>query len=321
MEAQGRILPPKSFYPTLDATPVGEWSQLGQRALLGAAPTAPQANAAVFLGELLAGLPQMVGAALWRDKALNFRNAGGEYLNVQFGWLPFVSDIQKAAEALKKSTAILRQLERDNGRMVRRRFRFPTSLDSSESTFAGYNGPWETLGTNAVQSWVKDSQTTVISRTARDAWFAGAFSYAIPQDESLLGRLSEYEAKANVLLGTRVTPEVLWELAPWSWLVDWKAGIGRTISAATRFSEDGLVIRYAYLMVHTIKEMSFHHPGAYTLGFGDRIPALHQLLRSERKERFRATPYGFGLNTESFTDQQWSILTALGMTKAPKKLF
>jgi len=41
---------------------------------------------------------------------------------------------------------------------------------------------------------------------------------------------------------------------------------------------------------------------------------------SEKKERIRASPYGFGRTPGSFSDRQWSILTALGMSNGGNKL-
>jgi hypothetical protein len=35
----------------------------------------------------------------------------------------------------------------------------------------------------------------------------------------------------------------------------------------------------------------------------------------ERKERIKATPFGFGLVDSDFTNRQWAILAALGITR------
>lgn len=316
-EAAG-IVSGKSYYPTVDSA-TAESVVLGQRAISNCAPTAPQANAAVFIGELFSDLPQMVGAHLWKTRLQDYRAIGSEYLNVQFGWLPFLSDIRKAARSLSRASATLRQLERDNGRTVRRSFRFPSRI--MKSSFGSYTptfGPYVGLDPSYFSSQVPPVSWTF--RETRDVWFSGAFTYCIPMDGSLLGRLQEWEAKANVLLGTRMSPEVLWELAPWSWLVDWRFAIGTAISSATRLSSDGLVLRYGYLMAHTIAEQIYSTPEAVLRG-GQVVPSVTQTLRSERKERFRATPYGFGLNASALSDTQWSVLGALGLTRAPRTLW
>lgn len=294
----------------------------GARAIKATQPLRPNASAAQFVGELFEGLPSMAGLALLKERANVFRGAGSEYLNVQFGWIPFLSDLRKFATALRRATAILSQLERDSGKVVRRRFAFPSQVSTSApfdipitgyGVYAGNRGPYWGYLRNPTPS-------QSIARTETDVWFSGAYSYAIPTDNSLLSRMQSLSAKSNVLFGSRVTPEVVWELAPWSWLVDWKLGVGNLISNASSFSDDGLVIRYGYLMRHVRSTVQYQSSPQVT-NTGSKIPASFVTVSTERKERLRATPYGFGVSPGSFTDSQWSILGALGLSRGPKTLW
>lgn len=296
-----------------------EATLVGQRAILNTSPTSPQANAATFIGELFLGLPQMVGAALWKERLHDYRAIGSEYLNIQFGWIPFLNDLRKAAASLRDASAILTQLQRDNGRMVRRRFRFPVGVSSNYEELGNAYVPYRSAPTY-VESPTPKVQLSKVTRTERELWFSGAFSYSLPVGDNLLDKFREYEAKTNVLLGTRVTPEVIWDLAPWSWLVDWKLGIGTALGSASMFSEDGLVIRYGYLMERNLTEVTYSQPSAVYSDFGDRVPATFLTLRSETKKRRRATPYGFGVDLGSLSDSKWAILAALGMTRGPRTL-
>lgn len=290
------------------------------RAIKATQPLRPNASAAQFIGELFQGLPEIVGLAFMKDRASIMRNAGSEYLNVQFGWLPFISDIRKIALSLSRATSILSQLERDNGRDVRRRFAFPTKLESTTSTVNIADNVHKPPFGPPAQYLVNRVPTVRIDRTITDVWFSGRYTYLIPTDKSLLGRMQEYSAKANVLLGIRLTPDVLWELAPWSWLADWKLGIGNLLSNASAFSDDGLVMRYGYLMRKVSHEMIYQASPQRT-NLGSEIPLVALTVKTERKERFRATPYGFGLNSGSFTDSQWTVLGALGLTRGPRSLW
>lgn len=306
-------------HPTVDLLSTAQRTTFGQRAILNCAPTAPQASAATFIGELFAGLPQMIGSGLWRSNLKDYREVGSEYLNVQFGWIPFLNDLKKIATNLRKATRILRQLQRDNGRVVRRRFAFPTELSTAYSSFTATNGsPF--IGVSPLYLGGPSPQIHINTRTERSIWFSGAFSYHIPTDSNVFAKLERFDAMANVLFGSRVTPEVVWNLAPWSWLVDWKMSIGEALGLASRFSEDGLVIRYGYLMVHTKSDSMYSsNPFVNTIS-GQAIAAQFSTLRSERKERFATTPYGFGVDMGSLSDSQWAILAALGMTKSPRTL-
>lgn len=124
----------------------------------------------------------------------------------------------------------------------------------------------------------------------------------------------------NHLLGTRLDAETLWNLAPWSWLSDWKANIGDNIANASKLSEDGLVLRYGYLMSETISDHTLSLHGPIPDGVGSCGP-ISLTFSTVRKQRVRATPYGFGLDPNGFNVRQWSILGALGITKAPGKLW
>jgi hypothetical protein len=149
-------------------------------------------------------------------------------------------------------------------------------------------------------------------------WFSGAFTYYLQPGNSLIDDLKRREQEINYLFGTRVDPEVLWNLAPWSWLSDWNVNIGTNIANAERLSQDGLVMKYGYLMATTVIDHSVvvdgvpfkgHYTGPFTT-----------IFRTTRKQRVKATPFGFSIVPGSFTDRQWSILASLGYTKGPRAL-
>jgi len=52
----------------------------------------------------------------------------------------------------------------------------------------------------------------------------------------------------------------------------------------------------------------------------DAPTTLQVFFSHEKKTRVRASPYGFGLSLDGLSDKQWSILGALGLTKAPRSL-
>lgn len=294
-------------------------NDFGRKAIKLTVPTSPVAGLAAFAGELRERLPSVVGLNLMRNRAGTFRELGGEYLNVQFGWKPFVKDLQKILDAVIKSDKIISQYARDSGRMVRRRFDFPVTQSTEmfpPTQCLPRNIPnstaWNPLFANVIGS------LTELQETERSIWFSGAYTYYLSEPSGWSGRLHRYEQLANKVLGTRLTPDVLWQLAPWSWLADWLADIGVSVANATSFSSDRLVIRYGYLMCRTrTRRVTTVRSVQPLVGSCGNLVAEFQNIR---KERIKATPYGFGLNTEAFTPSQWAILAALGMTKAPKIL-
>jgi len=159
---------------------------------------------------------------------------------------------------------------------------------------------------------------TVTTQNITDWWFSGAFVYYIGANDSLLEKLANFEQKGNRLLGLRITPETLWELIPWSWLVDWFVCIQDALAVSSMFQTDGLVLKYGYLMRHQVLRNTYAVTG--TPLYGASVGAVIHSYVVEQKERMKATPYGFGINLNALTSTQWAILAALGLTKAPNIL-
>jgi hypothetical protein len=263
--------------------------------------------------------------AVLKDRSQGFKAYGSEYLNVQFGWKPFVSDIKKIVKAVQNQSEILRQFQRDAGRVVRRKHGFP---DVTTTSFLENSNNYSDCLVGLTGSAGDDFLTTpnrtrLVSREdtmVQKTWFSGAFQYAVPISDDVIGKLEAFEARANHLLGIRLTPDVLWELTPWSWLLDWVGTIGQSITTASLLQNDSLVIRYGYLMRHTVQQRTYRIQDLSFKGQTNSLGTISHTLRRESKERVRATPYGFGITPANFSPQQWAILGALGLTKSPRSL-
>jgi hypothetical protein len=124
-----------------------------------------------------------------------------------------------------------------------------------------------------------------------------------------------------VLLNPKITPSTLWELAPWSWLVDWNLRIGDTIRANELNANDLLIMHYGYAMEHTVytTNMSWRATGPLTgtnPSFSGVPTRGGYFATTEYKRRIRANPYGFRTGgTGNLTGGQTAILGALGLTK------
>jgi hypothetical protein len=324
---------PSSDWPGIDLN-------YGARAISKSIPTLPAAGMAAFLGELHEGLPRAIGhSLLFKERAHALRASGDEYLNYQFGWKPFVSDVRKFAHAFKNANQILQQYRKQSGKQQRRHYTFKILQDiktfnpASMTPQGGINPPnavirfptsntvYGTFSSPEIDSMILFGQSASVHahflRTQKYR-FTGAFSYLLSEDDSFFGRMERYSQLANKLLGVKMTPDVLWELTPWSWLADWEGNIGVNISNMTALGQDNLALRWGYLMRETRYK---HYTSTSTIAsYGGWSGSLHTTYRVTRKERVQSTPFGFGLNTGSFTDHQWSILAALGLTKAPKSL-
>lgn len=296
---------PASGYPAvLPDTPVSTLDGLGTTAIARTIPTNPVADTAQFLGELREGLPSIPGRALIKSN-LHPSSFGGEYLNYQFGIKPIISDYRKYAKAVRESEKILRQLERDSGRNVRRRYDFASdskTISSSKANTLPVVGPSKAVSTGTLITEIHDQV---------DYWFEGAYTYHLPPQ----GSWQRYLAEANKLYGIRPSVSTLYELAPWSWAADWFGNMGDVMHNLSAFQNDSLVLRYGYLMEHRVRTVTYSITAVYSSLTGNVTVPAKQIFRHETKRRVQATPYGFGLQFDGFTPSQLAIIAALGLSR------
>lgn len=313
----------RSTYPGTPA--LNSLGYYGPAAIKRTAPTSPHVSLAQGLTELKReGIPALPGVHLLKDRVAHFRELGGEYLTLEFGWKPILSDIQSTYSAVRKASAILRQYQRDSGKIVRRQ----TSFAPINTSWARTDNPvgrllkppgWSSAAWTSMWKSGNTQGSLLESETSETrTWFKGAYTYYLQDDNSVLNKLYEYEQKANLLFGTRVTPDVVWNLAPWSWLSDWFVNVGDNIANATSLSSDGLVMKYGYLMQETVSKHTCTIVGPQLLAGGSNVWTT--TFYTSRKHRMKATPYGFGSNPASFTGRQWAILSALGFARGTGQL-
>jgi len=299
----------------------------GSSALRATMPTKSAANLSQALLELVVDLPRIPYAALSSAKSpVGFLAKGSEeYINATFAWTPLVRDVLKTCQAIVRSTDILNQYARDAGRQVRRRFDFDEQTETISATVIGgreLDGFGYLSGRSASSLYASSSSAkgtvTITDTLYTKYWFSGAWMYHLFEGDSVLERMNYYAALAKHLLGVKLDVELMWQLTPWSWLVDWFANIGDIISINASIANDNLVLRYGYLMRDSAWKRTGTHSGVtFFSGPSAEITQSYQIYD---KQRVRSTPYGFGLNTAAFTTQQWAILGALGLSKAPNKM-
>ena len=281
----------------------------GTSAIARVLPTNPNSSLSTALGELKKdGLPALPGAGM-RERADLARRSGNEFLNIEFGWLPLISDVRSFANAVRHSKAIIDQYVRDSDQKIRRRYT-PEELILTPTVFTGTG---QAQGQN-----IECVNSTVTRTVSTRYWFSGAFRYHVPIDDGFYGRLLRYEALSAKLFDTRVTPELLWNLAPWSWAVDWFTNAGDVIHNISRLGRDGLVMQYGYAMRHM--KTHEYHIGSYheVDALGVHEGTVARSIGSEWKQRVSAHPYGFGITDTSLSAMQLAILAALGLTRGQR---
>jgi hypothetical protein len=279
---------------------------LGTTAIARTIPTSPILDGATLLGETISGgLPALTGIKTWKERARLNRAAGSEYLNYQFGWVPLLNDIRNFAYAVKNSHKVLEEFHEGSGKNTRVGYKFPKSsynhveLRTINSVRAD-GVAWDSLP--GYQQEISGSQT----------WFNGCFTYYVPVSVDTRSSIARFAADANKLFGVRVTPEVLWNISPWSWGMDWFGNVGDVLANMSALGSDGLVLKYGYVMYHNfydVRRVQFPHVN------NGGVSASSRRL-GEVKKRFPASPYSYFAAPTSLSVKQSAILVALGLSKS-----
>lgn len=315
----------------------GELAAFGQHAIGVLAPARSEVNIFGMIAEFLQGIPRLPFSSLEKWDGIA-RNGADEFLNYIFGIQPTVGDISKLVGVLTNVSRRLDQLQRDAGRGVRREWTLP--MDQRSQEFSGtqlqsqgdirYQPDWQdstntrdfqSQGPSIVASQYQGNvQSSVLLSQKESFRFDGSFTYYLPLPKGWDGSWRHYATLADKLVSGRPTTQVLWNLIPFSWLVDWLVDISQILRTAEVAADDSLVVNWAYasrLLERTVIQQS-----RYTSSPVGRVPQLKEVstvYKLVRKERLRGNPYGFSLPTSAdWTPIRFAILGALGISRAPR---
>lgn len=289
----------------------------GAEAIALCNPINPVADLSVGLAEVLReGIPSIPGIQAWRSRANLLLGAGKEFLNAEFGWLPLIDEVKKTCKAIRKAHEVIEQFERDAGKLVRREFNFPVEEDASISQYSSsaraLMGP--IAGQASAYEVVPAGKVVCITERKRKRWFSGAFTYHIPSESNFYDGMVHGRTQADKLLGTTLTPEVLWELTPWSWAVDWFSNAQQVVENFQNFKIYGEILRYGYMMEESTISQTYtmiESSGRWLVPLSSVAPVV---ISNTTKKRIKANPFGFGIGWEDLSPTQYAIAAALGIT-------
>jgi len=287
-------------------------------------PFNPASNLGTSLAETLRGdIPSIPGIQLWKGKVKALKALGGEYLNYQFGWAPLKDEVSSVVNAARHHRDLMKQYHKGEGSDSHRRFDYPLqrsviSSDPQQFFYPQIPGGGEVVGGPAGEnSW---RRVSLVKETKK--WFEGCYTYALPSDTDSWKKALGFGSQADQLYGLSLSPDVLWELTPWSWAVDWFSNAGEVVNNVTNFGLAGLVLRYGYIMCESIETIKVEQWGtSYLSGPGSGKPYIQpgastSEVETITKVRFPASPFGFGIGWEGLSPTQLAITAALGITRA-----
>ena len=265
----------------------------------------------------------------------DFRSLGSEYLNIVFGWKPFVSDLRKMYHLWHDIDKRMAQIIHENGKGIRRKAVLESDVSTTELTPTLYGfayGGIRSPPPNVFGSWNWETSTgtgtngrtirTGTTRTEKKIWYVAKYRYWIPDTSSSL-----WDKRARLaLFGALPTPELLWNVLPWSWLIDWFSDVGSVMSNISPNAVDNLVSLYSFIMMKqrvtefgrsAVMHDSISLSGAHWPSVNYNFDSTYESLSMSRLGG--NNPFGIGVQLNSLSTGQLAILAALGLSRSSVK--
>lgn len=287
-------------------------------------PGKPTAGLGVALGELR-DMPKTIGRlkegikpliSAFKNPQKLARQGGKDFLEYQMAWAPLVSDVRKVINTYHNADKTIDKLYATNGKWHKR----GGELIADSDQIASEDG--ESLSVIAPLIGYpilnKPHRYHASMKMVQNVWFDAKMRYWMP-DVRVPANRKRLHRK---LYGLSITPSLVWELTPWSWLVDYFTNVGDVVD---NLSNDGvvddLVASYAFVMGHTRQEISMTVSStwncpAHWLSPGNTLETTCGGVRYvEVKRRDTGSPFGPSLAGGDLTLRQTAILAALGITR------
>nr|QDH89950.1 MAG: hypothetical protein H1Bulk29117_000004 [Leviviridae sp.] len=246
------------------------------------------------------------------------------FLNHEFGWVPFLSDLQKLYSLYVNSSEYIAQTVKMNNTFVRKH-RVLDQSDVQQLVMRGYTpgiDPFtddmrlmcNQMTVDGIPCW---GTMDITRRVKTRVWAEGSFKYYRPEfDDNLMhfGSQLSNVRRLMTIYGLRINPTVIWKLTPWTWAIDWFTNVGQFIQHHDEFVNDGIVSRYLFVMKSTERFVTKHSLINWKAG----AQAFDWTRSHSIKQRKAAdSPYGFDKPWQGLSGLQLGILGAIGITRTP----
>jgi len=311
---------------------------IGNPMIRDSRPTKPYANLGQWFGELRDANRLVSPGVSLPGRAWTSREAakayGGGYLNWQFGWNGFIGELKKSAEAIIHSESLINDFLLNSSKLVRRTRTEVLSQDAVQYTgiLSPNNYGWRNTTVSSPIGAVRIGVNPFsgFSSVPRSHWRAvvswkevvrsfAVFEYFVFDPDGALGRMRRYSQYARHLLGEpALSASTVWELTPWTWMSDWFVDVGGLLSYQESVASDSTVARRCGTVYEVTASVANHvdfrsttSPTSYLYGSSDSF------YNKKFQRRRKGSPYDLSVDWNGLSPQQWTIVGALGMTRAP----
>lgn len=236
-----------------------------------------------------------------KHKLINAKEVANQNLALQFGWLPLVSDVKALLSFHSSVNKRAEELHRLYGRGgLRRRITIHRASSTSE-----LNQAIGQFGSHFVT--VKGDLISTIDQWGVVRWLPSVLP-PWSQTEDGINKQARKLVEGLTFEGLR---HGLWNVIPWSWLVDWFSNVGDYVDTYS-----GTCPAYASqcnIMKHRVTYSTYTRTDSYT-----GITGGNGVVYRETKERFLGTP-GLTANLPFISANQLSILGSLFIQRSKRK--
>lgn len=244
------------------------------------------------------------------------KGAADQFLNAAFGWQPFVNDIIGTCDTVLFASDHISSAERNNGRWMQRRF--AEDVQVSDDLIYTNSGNTDNmcepvLGTDYVTPFSGSLQ--VRRQRMTRIWYEGSFRYYRPEfDKDLKSGYPSLRKLRQMatLLGLNLNATTLYRVTPWTWLVDWFAGVGNNVQALEDLATNQVASRYMYLMRETYDR--FEYRCVFSTYDGQTHDLKWYKSASMKRRVGASSPFGFSRPPGGLSPMQTGILAALGIS-------
>lgn len=244
------------------------------------------------------------------------QRASDHFINVMFGWKPFLKDLGDLLDLCDQYFTKLKKAEKLNGRWVRRSFTEPPIVSSTQvwnTTYAYSHQLYRSSFLPAIGG--AQSATMVVHRQkSTEIWYEGRFRVYRPEFDPGVEMHDQVRSAKQFLTmgGFNIKPSVIWAVTPWSWLADWFGNIGGNIRALEDYLSGEVVSKYMYIMRRTYDQ--YVYMGTQTFNNGPTLSGSSTRRREVKRRESAASPFGFSVNGD-LSPVQLLILSALGISR------
>jgi len=243
--------------------------------------------------------------------------AADQFLNVQFGWKPFVKDVSDMYDLIANYESHLDKAERHNDKWLKRRFAEEEVLEETQVWNVTRNKGdviFQTYLNPGVSGPCTSSNLTVTRQKMTRIWYEGEFKYYRPELDKRMPMHENIRAGRTflTLAGANINPTLIYKATPWTWCLDWFVNVGDNVQLAQDIATNAVAAKYMYLMRETFDR--YKYVSTHVLPSGTITCTSYQEVRVKRRVGTEM-PFSFSLLPGSLNGTQLAILGALGISK------